>query len=57
LELLRVITSFDSNKSFIIFISEVACMTAHWLAVFHKVHPVNHTYSREKISIGSEKSP
>lgn len=56
-ELARVIMSFDSSHCFTIFISGVACVTAHQLAAFHKVRPVNHTYSSEDISISPAKFP
>lgn len=49
--------SFDSSHCFIIFISEVACATAHQLATFPKVCPVNHTFSSEDISMSPVKSP
>lgn len=54
-ELLRAIISFPLSVT--IFISEAACMTAHWLTVFLMVHPLNHAYSSAKIYIASAKSP
>lgn len=56
-KLLGVIMGFDANHCFIIFISEVACVTACQLEAFHKVHATNHTYSSEDISVSPEKPP